>query len=141
MKKNIIWVILTGVAAYFFLKGKQVKNFLSVIKFEIRQVTLKQFNIVVKMALLNPTNTTLHINSFAGSLIFDGKEIAHIKKFVPTTVKPNGETEFYVTLVPQGFGVIEVIKDIVTKKLGGYGLRLIGIANINGLQAEINIIA
>lgn len=139
MKKNIIWVIIAGAAAYFFLKGRQVQNFLNVIKFEIRQVTVKKLNIVVKMAILNPTNTTLHINSFAGSLVFDNKEIAHVKNFVPITVQPNGETEFYITLIPQGFGIVEVIKDVVSKKLSSYGLRLIGIANINGLQAEINV--
>jgi len=141
MKKNIVWIILAGAAAYFFLKGKQVKNFINVIKFEIRSVTIKKLNIIVKMAILNPTGTTLHINSFAGSLIFDNKEVAHVKNFVPTTVKPNGETEFYLTLVPQGLGIIQVIKDIVTRNVGTYGIRLIGVANINGLNTEINVVA
>jgi len=139
---NILLVLLGAGALYFFTrKGVQAiaKKRTAMARFQIKKVSMNGLNILVRIGVLNPSNSALKLSAFVGGLKVGKSEVAKVKNFKPVDIKAAGESDIDLTLVPSGLGVLTLLKTIFAKKVGKMGAVLVGTANVNGMVLPINM--
>ena len=136
--KNLVPIALVGLVAFaawrYFSKVSPLRS----IKIGIDKVSFNGLNLEVSLLVMNPTNQQIKLRSFVGDVIVNGAPVATAKNFTGSEIKANGESVINITLVPSGFGVISLIRNIIQKK-GDKGLVLKGVANFDQGAIPINI--
>jgi hypothetical protein len=140
MKNTFLILVAAGAGLYFLGKRQQVKKAVTSVRFQLKQVKLVGTTLIVKLGVLNVSNSTAKFNSLVGDLILNNTTIATAKNFKPITIKAAGETDIEVTLVPTGVGVVSVIADLIGgKKVKGF--KFSGTANVNNILFPVNVTA
>lgn len=140
-RKAITTLLLLAAAAYAaakFIPNLIKKNFVDKLKFQFKDIKLDGTNIAVRIAILNPTSNAFSFDSFVGSLYYGGNQVAKIKTFTKTIIKPSGETDVTLTFVPSAGGILVVVSDLVTGS-GKHGFTLSGTVNISGASVPVKM--
>lgn len=140
MKKYLGLIIAAGAAYYFFRKYRVGKN----ARFYFKAVSIKGKKLVIRIAVQNPTNSSIKLQSLAGEVYANDKLVGNVSSFTPIQIAANSETVLSFDIVPNVAGLINLISNFVktlvkkTQKLG-LRIKLDGTANVDGISLPVNI--
>lgn len=87
----------------------------------------------------NTSGTDLLLNSLAGNILSNGSLIGNVSNFFPTPIPANSSTPINLTASLQILGIVnDLIKAFQYNNIQ-QNLQLTGYANVNGIQAPINL--
>lgn len=138
MKSNTILalVILAVVGYWAYTRYGAVTNLL----FVPRGINASGGGFQVTLGLQNTSNVPLQYNSFAGSLLVNGSNIANITDFTAQTIAANAETDLEINVTANLLGLAsQVLQQVNSGNVGIQSAVLTGNANIGGTQYPVNV--
>lgn len=139
MKNLGIYIIVAaaGLMAYSYFKlAKSINVVLKKIAFKGGLLTPK---IEITMGLQNPSNNSATLKSTAGNVYINEKFFSSFSNFASQQIAANSESDVIITLKPNLFGSVSIIKDFIKNKgKGEYVVRVDGTANIDGNAIKFN---
>lgn len=131
-----------GLLAYLYTR-QSAKTFQknATVTFEKLDFNLKKLQVIVTLAVLNPTALAATLNSIVGSLYVNQNEVATVQNFTVQKIAGNSVSKIKVTLKPRGIGIFTTLKALVKSKLKGAGnmvAKFKGAVNINGLPVQVD---
>jgi LEA14-like dessication related protein len=140
MKKNLIWIAAAAAAIYFIIrKSSFAKNL--IFSFNNIKPVGKWFQpeLIITLAVQNPTNQVATIKAISGTLYLSGKAISNISNFNQQLIQPQMESLISFSAKPGIIGIANVIKEIFTEKnRKQYNFKFIGTANVDGVLLPID---
>jgi LEA14-like dessication related protein len=140
MKKNFIWIAAAAAAIYFIIrKSSFAKNL--IFSFNNIKPVGKWFQpeLIITLAVQNPTNQVATIKAISGTLYLSGKAISNISNFNQQLIQPQMESLISFSAKPGIIGIANVIKEIFTEKnRKQYNFKFIGTANVDGVLLPID---
>jgi hypothetical protein len=138
LTKPILFGVL-AIGAYYLLKVANVANVATKARFILRGVSFSGLNLVAKIAVLNPTNSSINFVSFVGDVMLGDKIVATATGFNPVTIGPASSHEISLTFIPNSFGIVEVITDALNKNTPTK-LTITGWANMNNFTVPVKLV-
>lgn len=134
--------ILLGVVAiigYYLYRGAGLANIANKVKFTLRGISFSGLNMIVKVGILNPTNTSIDFTAFAGDVLVGDKVVATAQSFRAVQITPASQQELAITFVPNSFGIVELITDALNKHINSK-VTIVGYANMNSFTVPVKLV-
>jgi len=135
LRNILIAGAIFGVGYYLYRKKTLGTN----ARFSFDAIKLSGTNIIVTLGILNPVSSSALLKSMVGDLIINGNIIATGSTFDAVTIKPNTKTQFNITFVPSGTGLLSTLKNIIKSGFKNIKAKFVGTANINGFNMPIDL--
>lgn len=137
------WGLLLGVAAaaVALMATKKATDAIR-LKFSFAGVAVKWEGITpilnLKFGIANVTTSEYIIQALAGDVYLNNKYLGSISTFDPITIKPLGVSYTTVNLKVSLSGVVEQIKSILNKEIGGV-VAFSGAVTIAGVSLPVSV--
>lgn len=138
MKSNtIIVLVLAVVVGYWaYTRYGTVSN----LQFLPRGISLSGGSFQVVLGVQNTSSVPLQYNSFAGSLIVNGSNVANVSDFTAQPIAANAESDLTFNITANILGLAsQLLSQINSGATGIQSATLQGTANIGGQQYPINV--
>jgi LEA14-like dessication related protein len=141
MKKYLPFVLIAGAVAYYYLSfgtaAKKIKVYFQSIKFGAsRGLSIPPIFAVFRV--VNPSNTTLTINSIAGDILVNGTTLASIQNLQPFTIPARSEKFYDVKVEAPISNVLSTAYNLFTTRGKKYTISFDGTVNAAGAAIAIN---
>jgi hypothetical protein len=135
--KTILLLVAAAVVGYWaYTKYGAVVN----LQFLPRGITVNNQGFEVVLGVQNTSNTSLQYNSFAGSLIVNGSNVANVSDFTAQPILANAETALRFNVTANLLGLAsQILSQINSGVVGVQSAILQGTANIGGSQYPVNV--
>lgn len=141
MKKYFPFVLIAAAVAYYYVSfgsaAKKLKFYFQSIKFG----SSKGFSIPPIYAvfrIVNPSNTTISVNSIAGDITINGSPLASIQNLEKFTVSARSERFYEVKIQAPITSILSTVYSLFTSKGKKYTLAFDGTVNAAGAAIAIN---
>lgn len=141
MKKYLPFVLIAGAVAYYYLSfgsaAKKLKVYFQSIKFG----KSKGFSIPPIFAVfrvVNPSNTTLKVDSIAGDILINGSPLASIQNLQPFEIPARSEKFYDVKIDAPITNVLSTAYQLFTTKGKKYTISFDGTVNAAGAAIAVN---
>jgi LEA14-like dessication related protein len=141
MKKYLPFVLIAGAVAYYYISfgsaAKKLKFYFQSIKFG----PSKGFNIPPIFAvfrIVNPSNTTITVNSIAGDITVNGSALASIQNLQSFTVSARSERLYEIKIQAPISNVLSTVYSLFTTKGKKYTIAFDGTVNAAGAAIPVN---
>jgi LEA14-like dessication related protein len=141
MKKYLPFVLVAAAVAYYYVSfgsaAKKIKFYFQSIKFG----SSKGFSIPPIYAvfrIVNPSNTTITIDSIAGDITINGSALASIQNLERFTVSARSERLYEVKIQAPISNVLSTAYQLFTTKGKKYNIAFDGTVNAAGAAIAIN---
>lgn len=138
MRQNtvILLVLAAAVGYWAYTKYGAVTN----LQFVPRGITASGTGFQVALGVQNTSNVGVQYNSFAGSLIVNGSNVANVTDFQPVAIAPNAETDLQINITANLLGLAsQALSQIQNGFTGIQSAVLQGTANVGGSQYPVNV--
>jgi LEA14-like dessication related protein len=141
MKKYLPFVLIAGAVAYYYLSfgtaAKKIKVYFQSIKFgQSRGLSIPPIFAVFRV--VNPSNTTLTIDSIAGDILVNGTTLASIQNLQPFTIPARSEKFYDVKVEAPISNVLSTAYNLFTTRGKKYTISFDGTVNAAGAAIAIN---
>ena len=139
---KLIKPILFGAVAiigYYLIKAGGLANIANKVKFTLRGISFSGLNMIVKVGILNPTNTEIDFTAFVGDVLVGDKVVATAQSFRSVRIMAASQQELAITFVPNSFGIVELITDALNKHINSK-VTIVGYANMNSFTIPVKLI-
>jgi LEA14-like dessication related protein len=141
MKKYLPFVLIAGAVAYYYLSfgtaAKKIKVYFQSIKFGAsRGFSIPPIFAVFRV--VNPSNTTLTIDSIAGDILVNGTTLASIQNLQPFTIPARSEKFYDVKVEAPISNVLSTAYNLFTTRGKKYTISFDGTVNAAGAAIAIN---
>ena len=138
MKSNQLLILVAAAVAgyYLYTRYGAVTN----LQFLPRGISANGAGFEVVLGVQNTSNVQLQYNSFAGSLIVNGSNVANVSDFSAQPIAANAETDLQINVAPNIIGIAsQVLSQVSSGEVGIQSATLQGTANIGGQQYPVNV--
>jgi len=136
--RNVL-LIIGGAAALYFL-GRY--KFSQKISFLLRGVRagggLTNPQILIDLAIQNPTNQKATLKSITGDISINGQYIANLSAFGDQVIQPNSESLIKLNARPSATGVGQFLVTLFRERQQGISATFVGTANVDGVTYPVN---
>jgi len=141
MKKYLPFVLIAGAVAYYYLSfgtaAKKIKVYFQSIKFgKSRGLSIPPIFAVFRV--VNPSNTTLTIDSIAGDILVNGTTLASIQNLEKFTIPARSEKFYDVKVEAPISNVLSTAYSLFTTRGKKYTISFDGTVNAAGAAIAIN---
>jgi len=140
MKKSIIYIgIGAAVLLYFLSKSSAAKN----LKVYFQTLSLKKpkgLNFPTVQAvfrIINPTSSTLTIDSIAGDITVNNKFLSSLSQIDPISIPANSETLYTINIKTPIFNALTTIVSLFKSKSKSFKVEFNGTINSGGILLPI----
>jgi LEA14-like dessication related protein len=141
MKKYLPFVLVAAAVAYYYVSfgsaAKKLKFYFQSIKFgPSRGFSIPPIFAVFR--IVNPSNTTISIDSIAGDITINGSPLASIQNLEKFTVSARSERLFEIKIQAPITNVLSTAYQLFTTKGKKYSIAFDGTVNAAGAAIAIN---
>jgi LEA14-like dessication related protein len=141
MKKYLPFVLVAAAVAYYYVSfgsaAKKLKFYFQSIKFgPSRGFSIPPIYAVFR--IVNPSNTTISVDSIAGDITINGSALASIQNLEKFTVSARSERLFEIKIQAPITNVLSTVYQLFTTKGKKYSIAFDGTVNAAGAAIAIN---
>jgi LEA14-like dessication related protein len=141
MKKYLPFVLVAAAVAYYYVSfgsaAKKLKFYFQSIKFgPSRGFSIPPIYAVFR--IVNPSNTTISVDSIAGDITINGSALASIQNLEKFTVSARSERLFEIKIQAPITNVLSTAYQLFTTKGKKYSIAFDGTVNAAGAAIAIN---
>ena len=119
MRKYLPFILLGGVAAFYFLSkagaAKKVKVYFKDVFFG-KVTGWKIPDIFARFNIVNPTNTALSITSLAGDIYFNKQVLASVQNLDKIDIPANSEIEYKIKITGSPLQIVQSLWSFIKNK-------------------------
>jgi hypothetical protein len=141
MKKSFLYIgIGAAVLLYLLSKSSAAKN----LKVYFQTLSLKKpkgLNFPTVQAvfrIINPTSSTLTIDSIAGDITVNNKFLSSLSQIDPISIPANSETLYTINIKTPIFNALQTIVSLFKSKSKSFKVDFVGTVNSGGILLPIN---
>jgi LEA14-like dessication related protein len=141
MKKYLPFVLIAGALAYYYISfgsaAKKLKFYFQSIKFGSSK-GLSIPPIFAVFRIVNPSNTTITVDSIAGDITINGSALASIQNLEKFTVSARSERLYEVKIQAPITNLLSTVYALLTSKGKRYAIAFDGTVNAAGAAISVN---
>lgn len=141
MKKYLPFILIAGAGALLFFgsmagAGRKIKVYFQSLKFgKVKGLSVPDVFAIFR--IVNPTNTTLTVNSFQADMFVNDKYFGNIQNLTKTDLPANAETLYEVKIQLSVISVAVQLIQILRKK-EKIKITYTGTVNVAGIVLPVN---
>jgi hypothetical protein len=137
--KDLLIIAGCAVAGYGIYRWWSINQVLNSIRYEVRGITNDGNTILLRLGVLNASNSSLTLDFFNGALVLGNNALAHIVEKEPIAIAPRVGTEILLKINLDTVGIVAEILELILKPIGNVGLRLVGETGVSGIIVPVNV--
>jgi LEA14-like dessication related protein len=141
MKKYLPFVLIAGAVAYYYLSfgtaAKKIKFYFQSLKFGASK-GLNIPPIFAVFRIVNPSNTTLTVDSIAGDILVNGSILASIQNLQSFTIAARSEKLYEIKIEAPISNILSTAYQLFTTRGKKFNISFDGTVNAAGAAIPVN---